>query len=110
MCPHCGSIDEHRVHRTYTQNYFCGHARTAFFVRIASRDIRYRERIKRCKSCNQLFGSIEMPSVFLTKVMEEVTRLETANEKLRDVAAKAGKRLLRAAKVSDRPKPKNAKK
>jgi hypothetical protein len=111
MCPHCGAIDEHRVIRTDTRNYYFGDARTAFFVRIAGRDIRYRERIKRCKSCNESFGSIETPSVFLNKLMDEVTRLEGAIEKLRDVAAKSGKRLLRATGVSTkRPKTKTAKK
>ena len=111
MCPHCGAIDEHRVIRTDTANYYCGHARTAFFERIAGRDIRYRERLKRCKSCNESFGSIETPSLFLNKLMEEVTRLENAIDKLRDVAAKSGKRLLRAAGVgTKRRKAKRTKK
>jgi hypothetical protein len=42
---------------------------------------------------------------------DEGTHLEAAYEKLRDVAAKTAKRLLRAAKAPEkRPKPKNAKK
>lgn len=97
LCPHCGTRGEHPVERTDTANYYWGASRTAFFKRIAGRDIGYRLRHKRCVSCNLLFSSVEMPHIFLEKLMGEVERLEGVADKLRGIARTVGKKLLRAA-------------
>jgi hypothetical protein len=97
MCPHCGTRDEHPVERTDTANYYLGALRTAFFNRIAGRDISYRLRHKRCVSCHQLFSSVEMPHVFFQRLMGEVERLEGVVEKQQKIARTAGRKLLRLA-------------
>jgi hypothetical protein len=106
-CPHCGSYDEHPVTNTHQRPYHWGKPRTAFFKRIAGKDISYRLRSKKCVSCQHSFRSVEMPFMFLDKLMGEVERLETVTEKLRNIARNAGRKLVRAADGPTR-RPKRA--
>lgn len=94
-CPHCGTKDEHPVVRTDPLNYHWSDELAPLFERLVGRDISYRRRTKRCKSCEREFLTVEMANTYLRALIGEVQRLSAENERAVAALVDAGLKIER---------------
>ena len=79
-CPHCEEYAPHPVVNTDPGWYHWGDTYTAFFQRIAGRDISYRRRTKKCEKCSAQFDTAELSFDFLPALIKECTRLKRESD------------------------------
>jgi transcriptional regulator NrdR family protein len=96
FCPHCNAYAAHPVVRTDARSFHMGGDTVAMFKRIAGRDISWRQRLKRCITCDETFHTVEMAEPFLFTLVRHVGSLQMTNETLRTGLTEARKRELQS--------------
>jgi hypothetical protein len=88
-CPHCLAVDEHRVVRSEPRVQEHWSARVARFMeKNVGRNIRYRQRTKRCSRCRSEFQSIELAAPVLDILYTLIGSEEELKKQVGDLKAR----------------------
>lgn len=105
-CPHCLSVDEHKVVRTEPRVQEHWSARVARFMEEnVGRNIRYRQRTKRCKRCRSEFQSIELAAPVLDIIYNLIGSEEDLKKQVRELEARCRDLEVRVGRAIDALSP-----